>query len=238
MSTAPSTSTSPYNFASIFNAALENYNRKTKNDLASHPLLPKLQSCNSPEAIITALREQGSASNQPRNSDVILTKWVAPTVNVVYAFSATIDQGVGLVCIGIFPHGEFRFNIYYQAFPPANAIFAGINVLLLVSILYVSLPQTILTVDTGPQAAKDASTGREKIVDIFKRIEHFFRRLEIYTVLTPTAAMTDIIVEIMVEVLTILAITTKKLKCGRLSESTSRIFTAFLNDALFREVFE
>ena len=197
-----------------------------------------LQSCNSPEAIITALREQGSASNQSRNSDVILTKWVAPTVNVVYAFSATIGQGVGPVCIVIFPHGEFRFNIHYQAFPPANAIFAGISVLLLVSILHVSLPQTILTVDTGPQAAKDASTGREKIVDIFERIEHFFRRLEIYTVLTPTAAMTEIIVEIMVEVLTILAITTKELKCGRLSESMPRISTAFLNDTLFREVFE
>ena len=120
---------------------------------------------------------------------------------------------------------NFRFNIYYQAFPPANAIFAGIGVLLLVGILHVSLAQTILTVDTGSQAAKDTSTSQEMIVDIFNRIEHFFRRLEIYTALTPTAAMTDMIVEIMVEVLTILAIATKEVKRGPLSELISDVFT-------------
>jgi hypothetical protein len=60
---------------------------------------------------------------------------------------------------------------------------------------------------------------------VFNRIEHFFRRLEIYTALTPTAAMTDMIVEIMVEVLTILAIVTKEVKRGPLSELISRVFT-------------
>ena len=73
--------------------------------------------------------------------------------------------------------------------------------------------------------AKDASTSQEKIIDIFNRIEHFFRRLEIYTVLTPTAAMTDMIVEIMVDVLTVLAIATKEVKRGSLSELISRVFT-------------
>ena len=67
--------------------------------------------------------------------------------------------------------------------------------------------------------------GQEKIIDIFSRIEHFFRRLEIYTALTPTAAMTGIVVEIMVEVLTILAIATKEVKCGPLSELISLEFT-------------
>ena len=37
MSAHPSTSTSNSNFASIFNAALESYKRKTKKDLSSHP---------------------------------------------------------------------------------------------------------------------------------------------------------------------------------------------------------
>jgi hypothetical protein len=35
-----------------------------------------------------------------------------------------------------------RFNIYFQAFPPTNAIFAGIGVLLLVGILHLSLAQS------------------------------------------------------------------------------------------------
>lgn len=63
------------------------------------------------------------------------------------------------------------------------------------------------------------------MIDIFNRIEHFFRRLEIYTALTPSTAMTDIIVEIMVEVLMILGIATREVKRGLLSELISRIFT-------------
>jgi hypothetical protein len=104
MSAVPSTSTSTShsNFLSIFNATLESYKRKTKKDLASHPLLPTLQSSDSPEAILTILREQIPAFNQSENGDDGLTKWVTPTVNVLYAFSATLGQGVGLVNINRF----------------------------------------------------------------------------------------------------------------------------------------
>jgi len=101
MSTAPSTSTSHSNFLPIFNAALESYKRKTKKDLASHPLLSSLQSCNSPEAVLTVLREQIPAFNQSENRDDRFTKWVTPTVNVLYTFSATVGQGVGVVNINL-----------------------------------------------------------------------------------------------------------------------------------------
>jgi hypothetical protein len=56
------------------------------------------------------------------------------------------------------------------------------------------------------------------LVDIFVRIEGFFKRLESYTEVPPTAAMTDVIVNIIIEVLSILAIATKKIKQGRSSE--------------------
>ena len=102
MSTVPSTSTSQSNFVTIFNAALETYKRKTKEDLASHPLLPSLQSCDSPEAVLTVLREQIPAFCQPQNGDDQLTKWVTPTVNVLYSFSATLGASVGLVNIRSF----------------------------------------------------------------------------------------------------------------------------------------
>jgi hypothetical protein len=80
-------------------------------------------------------------------------------------------------------------------------------------------------VDTALQAANDASASRDKLVDILNRIERFFRRLEIYTSITPTTAMTDMIVEIMVEVLAILAIATKEVRRGRFSELIPGIFT-------------
>jgi hypothetical protein len=56
------------------------------------------------------------------------------------------------------------------------------------------------------------------LVDIFVHIEGFFKRLESYTEVPPTAAMTDVIVKIMIEVLSILAIATKEVKGGRPSE--------------------
>ena len=67
---------------------------------------------------------------------------------------------------------------------------------------------------------KDIIASRDAIVDIFERIESFFRRLETYTKVPTTEAMRDIIVKIMVEVLGIFAIVTREIKQGRASEST------------------
>jgi hypothetical protein len=67
------------------------------------------------------------------------------------------------------------------------------------------------------QAAKDVRTGQDTLVDIFERIESFFRRLEIYTSVPPNQEMGETITTIMVEVLCILAIVTKEIKQGRTS---------------------
>ena len=53
---------------------------------------------------------------------------------------------------------------------------------------------------------------------MLERIEAFFRRLDIYTKVAPNQGMVDTITEIMVEVLNILAIATKEMKKGRMSE--------------------
>ena len=50
-------------------------------------------------------------------------------------------------------------------------------------------------------------------------MEYFFKRLERYIDVRPTAAMTDIIVKIMVEVISILGIVTKEIRQGRTSMS-------------------
>ena len=56
-------------------------------------------------------------------------------------------------------------------------------------------------------------------MDLFGRLEYFFKRLEKYIEVRPTAAMTDIIVKIMVEVLSIIGIVTKEVGQGRTSMS-------------------
>ena len=68
------------------------------------------------------------------------------------------------------------------------------------------------------QAAKDASASQDNLIELFNRIERFFGRLEIYTGITPTTTMRAIIIDIMVEVVSILATATKEVRRGRFSE--------------------
>jgi hypothetical protein len=97
MSQTPSTSTSTSNFQSIFNAALKAYEKKTKKDLLAHPLAAQLQACNSPGDILTVLQDKVKEFQESRSADERLSRWLNPAINVLYAFSATLGQGVGLV---------------------------------------------------------------------------------------------------------------------------------------------
>jgi hypothetical protein len=88
--------TSSANYQAIFDNALEAYKKKTGNDLASDPLLRRLESCNSPDTVLDVLREQIPGFDQ---SGSRLTTWVQPTINVLYNFSSTIGGAVSLVSI-------------------------------------------------------------------------------------------------------------------------------------------
>ena len=104
----------------------------------------------------------------------------------------------------------------WQVFSPANVIFAGVGVLLSVCIL-LGLPVGHFN-DYGYQAAKDARESQDILIEIFERIEMSFRRLEIYTELPSTMDMMDTIIQVMVEVLSILGIATKEIRQGRMSK--------------------
>jgi len=56
------------------------------------------------------------------------------------------------------------------------------------------------------------------LIDLFERIGRFFNRLEFYTERTPSGAMTDMMVEVVVEVLSVLAIVTVEIKQRRRSQ--------------------
>ena len=64
----------------------------------------------------------------------------------------------------------------------------------------------------------DVRASQETLIDIFEHMQNFFQRLEIYTNVSPTPEMMDMIVTIMVEVISILVIATKEMKQGRTSE--------------------
>jgi hypothetical protein len=86
------------NFRLVFNNALKAYEKKTKHDLLAHPLAAQLQDCQSPDSILIVLQQQVQQLNRSQASDDRLTKWLDPTVNVLYAFSGTLGEAVGLVC--------------------------------------------------------------------------------------------------------------------------------------------
>ena len=62
------------------------------------------------------------------------------------------------------------------------------------------------------------------LIDLFERIGRFFKRLESYIERTPSEAMTDMMVEVMVEVLSVLAIVTVEIKQKRRSQSITSNF--------------
>ncbi|KAH8984851.1 hypothetical protein EDB92DRAFT_1802895, partial [Lactarius akahatsu] len=176
MSQTPSITAASSRFQDIFQAALKSYQKQTKKDLIAHPLASQLQSCQSTSVILSVLQDQVREFDQAHSGDERLTKWLIPTVIVLYAFSAVFSEGVSLV------------------FSPAKVIFAGIGVLLL--------------------ATKDVAASKDALAELFERIGSFFKRLEAYTEVAPTATMTDIITKIMVEVLTVFGIATKEMRRG------------------------
>jgi len=93
----PTPSIPSSNFQSIFNTALEKYENKTKNRLLTHPLAAQLQSCDTLAAILSLLQGLVQQFDKRRGSDEKLTSWLNPTVNVLFAFSGVLGEGVGMV---------------------------------------------------------------------------------------------------------------------------------------------
>jgi hypothetical protein len=97
MSRTHGSASSSSNFHSIINSALRSYEKRTKKNLLSHPLAEQLQTCNSPGAILLILQQQVREINQSQSGDEMLTKWLDPTVNVLYSFTEALGEGFGLV---------------------------------------------------------------------------------------------------------------------------------------------
>ncbi|KAI9463514.1 hypothetical protein F5148DRAFT_1368876, partial [Russula earlei] len=110
--------TSRLNYQSIFDSALVAYKKKTGKDLRAYPLFSKLETCGSPDAVLITLREQipvsesGFGHDSDNDSTPKIAKWLDPTVNVLFAFSAVIGAGASLT------------------YPPAGVVFGAIGVLL------------------------------------------------------------------------------------------------------------
>ncbi|KAN0141433.1 hypothetical protein V8E53_000678 [Lactarius tabidus] len=173
----PSASTP--NFQPILGKAVEEYTRKTGKRLVADPLAEEIRDCHSPDAILALLQGKANELNQSQSSDERLTKWLTPTVNVLSALSANLGQGIGTV------------------FPPIQAIFSGINILLV--------------------TAKERAVSRDVLIKLFAKIEKFF--VETHSDRT----LADMSGRIMVELLSVLAIATKGMKQSRIKTSFKKL---------------
>ncbi|KAI0288084.1 hypothetical protein BC826DRAFT_722299 [Russula brevipes] len=191
----PATSTS--NFVSIFQTAYEEYKALTRQDLDAHPFAAELDQCNSPEAISNLLQKQAHAFIQAHKGNEKLLAWLDPTVHVLFTFSATLGEGVGL------------------PFPPAKTIFTGIAVLL--------------------GTVKDTVASYATLISVFERVHLFLKRLRYYTGIPLTPAMTELLGNIMAQVLSILALSTKAMKERRIKKFLKRLVgRKDVEDALLR----
>jgi len=85
------------NFTAIFDAASNRYKSLTGQDLRTHPFAAALDSNNSPDSILNVFRKQAEAFDHFRKGDDKLMAWLTPIVNIIFTFSVTLGEGIGLV---------------------------------------------------------------------------------------------------------------------------------------------
>ena len=79
------------------------------------------------------------------------------------------------------------------------------------------------------QAADGVSASYDALLELFECIGNFLKRLHIYTEITLDPLMMDIVVKIMVELISILALAKKNINRGRLSKW---VFAMIIGDYL------
>lgn len=86
-------------FRTLFDAALQDYEDKTGNILAEHPIAKQLESCESVDSITAILQEQARSFREFREDDGKLLKALNSSVVVLCtpSIGSTLYEAIGLV---------------------------------------------------------------------------------------------------------------------------------------------
>jgi len=125
MSSAPNRTSTPSNFEALFDAALEQYTKRTGQDLRNHELARMLDRCESPDSILAIFKEQSQAFDQFRDGDPKLIKWLTSIVNGLHAIStsAAVSAGASLVSLIQYPIPlPMSFNSFPRHSPLQNRL--------------------------------------------------------------------------------------------------------------------
>jgi hypothetical protein len=111
--------------------ALADYTKITGVDLSNNPFAAAIEHWNSPEAILELLQKRENSFKEYRDNNRRLINCLTPAVRVIQAFSGILGEAVTLV--------SNKYDLFtlinglpQVPFPPAKALFVGIDVLLAV----------------------------------------------------------------------------------------------------------
>jgi len=185
--------------------------------LSKDPFAEKIQLFKSPDDILRLLQERERAFKEYRDRNRTLISCLTPAVNVIHAFSATLGEVVSLVSR---THGFFTTSILL--FQPNLGRSLSLQqkpflLALMFSSLYV---HQIHSLNRDPyeaygyKAASGVSSSYDTLLDLFESLGNFLSRLEVYSQVPPTPMMTDIIIKVIVELLRVLGLATKRDPAG------------------------
>jgi hypothetical protein len=207
----------PAHFQPAFDSALRAYQENTDITLAEHPLAVQLRSCDSAESIITILLQgEPPAFSNFQEKDRI-TKSIKTIVSVLATLSASTSLGDALDLVRQTALITLPYpSLFLQKIPPAKALLAALAILLDVCAILRFMCRYLCDIQVN-QAARSVTSSWDPLVELLESIENFLNRLDIYTRIPPT--MDKMVIKIMAELLSTLALTTRELKQGRPSES-------------------
>ena len=204
------------NFEVIFDLALANYCEHTGIDLSQHPpeLAEKLQNRQSPDAILELLQEKVNEFKDFRNGNHKLINCLRPVVQVLHEFSSVLDNVGGFHLPTSDPFLTSRVQVSFQ---PTNVIFYGVDLLLCVCIFLTFSDYILIRVMSPIQTAIAVGTSYDALAELFECVANFIGRLRIYSEIPFEPTMSGLIIRILVEILSVLALATKQIRQGRLS---------------------
>jgi len=203
----------------LFEAALNEFEKRAGTNLVQHHIFNKLVACESIESVLDILQEQTKPLRTSRGDDTTLMKFIKRTVHVLHSLSTNhiVVSGVSLVCSYLYSTGILDYSSL-KAFPPAKAVFAGIAILLSVCFLPWFARLVSSDISDHHQAIKNVDKSYDTIVDLFESFESFLRRLDVHTKIPSTTAINKVIVKILAELLSTISLAIQQVKQGRFSK--------------------
>lgn len=213
-STGQATSSNP-NVQLIIDA-LDDYAKVTGVDLSKNRFTTTLKQSNSPKAILELLHGQENTFKEYRDGNRRLINCLSPAVTILQAFSGILGEAASLVSHTCYPHDSFNVASTDTLFTSERIVCRDRCSHFCTSVEYISnqIPLDVWEY----QAASGVTSSYDAVLDLFECLGNFLKRLEIYTTIPPIPAMTDIIVKIMMELLSVLALATKQIEQGRFSK--------------------